>query len=1148
MKTLQRAITKSWLIASAILPVLILSFSSVQVNAQKIVIEPGFLNMNESNSFTIRNTGETRLNYVVEINTSFRTFHYNSLTELNSYPVSPGPDDSSAILNEALWTYEVPYTENANTSLYTYGLYGALGAGNINGQMGWSAEGENWKVVRPYSHIIASYMCGLSDGSGVPSAMFSPRVVHGSENVSSFSIDLNLGFASGSTWQIIPQNHESVVTRLQVNPEGTLQVLVRDNSGHASFQLIPAVVPNGTFTLSMEVDRKTALFTIFFNGQRVFTGKGFTNYIEQLALLTLNEKAGSALFANSYLSKQVGWGNDFTLNGGSSLILINEDYGYYYGQQSKVTGFLDPGESVTRDPSIATSDLLPGVYYDSIKIFSNDPDRARVVLPFSLAVEIPYTPPTDYQSPPVPLELRYDPLEVTIYKRDTTSVNLTLTNRTSLSQSVFFPTPTEIPLYKAFSHGSQNFQWKDISTTGTSLTLGDDDSQTVMIPFSGPITIGSNGYLVYGATQADSPDNRQMNDTYTLLSNTLAPYWDDLAPDELSGIYYQGNDEEFIVQYTNVPFKGTDIRNTFQVILYRDGAIKFQYLHMNDRQSATIAIVPGKDNPGYFRMDIANNEPFVRDSLAVLFQQPNFPKTPVNENDISGGYSFYPWILYPPEGGSSVDPMSSQSISIRLVSSYGLDDTIQELPVGVFKSNIFLLSHPFHRESYDPDELGHHDAGAFVVPITITVLENIPPVLGALKKLTLAENQSLEFSIMATDQNDTTLVLSLNSIPDFITPIHFGNKFMTYTLAPRVGDKGAYSILVKAADPHGAFDLDTLYVTVTPYCPIKDFSLTYFKSNREVSRFADMVTLDVADPEIEKYTIRANPAPGRIGSVRFTLDGRTINTDNTEPFTINNWVLPGLSAGLHALRVQAFSRDFGWGDAFEVTEVIIDVTNTAAVTQFVVADRNGNPLGQLVEGAVINIGDPEWNGFNVLAVTNQSTIRSVKFELNGVTARIDNRAPYAISGTSSGYEKPWTITPGTYMLTATPYMKYYGWGPPGIPLSVQFTIINLPSASNQLAGDLALQNEVTQRDTERIRVYPNPVKDVLHVQLLPAEGAYRLRLMNTSGQVLYTQEGSATQSQELIIPTHQLELRGGMYYLQLTRSNGFQQTVRIVKQ
>ena len=332
---------------------------------------------------------------------------------------------------------------------------------------------------------------------------------------------------------------------------------------------------------------------------------------------------------------------------------------------------------------------------------------------------------------------------------------------------------------------------------------------------------------------------------------------------------------------------------------------------------------------------------------------------------------------------------------------------------------------------------------------------------------------------------------------------------------------------------------------------IPDFSLTYFKSNREVSRFADLVTLDVADPDIEQYTIRANPALGRIGSVRFTLDGRTINTDNTEPYTINNWVLPGLSAGRHTLRVQAFSRDFGWGDAYEVTEVIIDVTNTAAVTQFVVADRNGISLGKLVDGAVINIGDPEWNGFNVLAVTNKSTIRSVKFELNGVTARIDNRAPYGISGTSSGYETPWVISPGTYTVKATPYMKYYGWGPAGIPMSVQFTITNIPSAGTNLAlgqSEILTEERQTNINDQRLRVYPNPVQAELHVVVSSSEGSYQLQLVSIYGQVLYSVKGNATTSQEHTISMQQLGLQSGVYYLEFRDTSGFTEVIKILKQ
>jgi hypothetical protein len=1146
MKTHDFSFSKYYKQLFSFISFLILCTYSSLVLAQVIVIEPDTLNLNISNTFTVKNTGDSRLDYIIESNTSFRTFHSNGLTELNSLPVSPGPDGLAAIPNDAKWAYEVPTGDYSNYyNTYWLSLY--------SGFEGWASTGENWKYIK--NGDLRFFYRGLSDGSGVASGFFSPRVEVGSENVSSFSMEVNFIYSKGTTWQIVPQSltNNQVVTRFQVNPDQTIQVLVKDNFGHASYQRINVILPTGYFHLSMEVDRKTSLFTIFFNGQRVFTGKGFSNSLEQVAALSLNESEEASMQIN-----MVNWDvyYPFYLIGCNPLVLIASDNENNYSDLSKVTGSLEPGASVTRSVGFSESDLIPGTYRDSLKVSTNDPDNPIVFLPYSITVDRPYIAPADYSAPPASLELEYNSTDVTLYKGDTVEVYFTLKNKSEIPQSLYFPQGTEIPLYKAFSHGSQNFDWKDISTTGTRLFLGNDDSQTVMMPDSGSITIGSNGYLSLGSTPANDPANRQIWDTYDLLSNIIAPYWDDLAPDDQSAILYLSEGDEFIVQYTNIPFNGTNIRNTFQVILYADGAIKYQYLHMHDRQSATIAVAPGY-NPDelwgqYSRMDIANNEPFVTDSLAILFQTPNYYKTPRDTVEANDGYSFYPWIHYPTESSITVEPGESQEVRIKLTSKYYSNDAVNELPLGVTKSNIFLLSHPFQRDSYEPDDKSHYDAGAFVVPIKINVIENSVPLVDHINNIVITEKESIECTINATDINDSIVTIYLDSIPDFITEVRAENKSITYKIAPTYGDAGEYKLVIHAQDPHGAMDTDTLHLSVLPYHAISDFSLTYFKTGTLILTFNDSITFDVADPNIEKYTIRANTMEENIRSIRFTLDGHLINTDNTVPFTINHWELPKLSAGIHTLRVQAFSKRNARGDGYEMKVAHINVINSASITQFNIVDKNGILIKRVFEGDSINISDPKMNGFNVIAISNINAIRSVKFILNNITARIDNRSPYGVYGTSNGYENPWPITTGSYTLTATPYMKYYAWGPAGTSLTMNFTIVNNASTSINIASarEESLEEMVLNSEEQRqVLVYPNPVLDELYIDLSKiSEGNFSLKLVNTHGQLLYSLQGNTEVISEYIISTNQLGLMSGVYYFQLIDAKGFHQVKKIIKQ
>lgn len=1090
-------------------------------SAQQIVVEPDTMNLNASNTITLRNTGDSRLNYVIKTNTSFRTFHSNGLTELNSEPVMPGLNGISAIPNDAGWA----------TSISVYDPYYFpyfLGVGNLNGNNGWVAQGDNWEMVSPQQWEV--YMRGRSDGSGVAGSAFSPRVVLGSENVSSFSMNIDFIYSTGSTWQIIPQalTTNQVVTRLQINPDQSLQVLIKDTVGQGSFTRINVPLPNGNFQLSMEVARNSSMFSLFFDGKRVFTGKGFADQVDQVALLSQMEKVNSSIFLTG-----------FYLNGGSSLIgMYNWDI---YADLSEASGYLDVGESIIKELSFSESDLIPNVYHDSIEIFSNDMDKPLILLPYSVKVERPYEPALDYTySPPPPaLELSYDTLEATIYKGDTATFNLTIKNKADVEQFVYFPQPENTydrqDRYNYFIYGPQNFQWTDISTTGTALTLGNDDSQTVKMPFNNKyITIGSNGYLVLDSTRADDPINKPFRQPFS-GANLLAAYWDDLAPDEYSGIHYKTYDEKIIIQYTNIPFYGTNLRNTFQAIYYSDGAIEFKYLSMNDRQSATISL--GRDygfdeqSSGFEVL----NEPFVKDSLAIFFQPlPSFIVDPdVEPNHYE--YVMYPWIHYPEEASLSVGANSNKTIEIKLYNTthYWAED----LSLGVTRGRIFL--HPL----------------PFILPVKITVLENPPPVLGPVNNLTISEKESLEISYTATDQNDSTVLVYMDSIPDFITTVQSGNKSITYKIAPDFGDVGEYALVIHAKDPHGAIDTDTLHLTITPYNAVVDFSLTLFKTGTIVSTFADLVTLDVADPDIEKYTIRANTASEKISSVTFKVDGRFINTDNSKPYTINQWTLPVLSAGYHTFTAQAFSRNNGRGNAFEIKEASIQVINSAAITTFDIVNIYGDKISSLAEGDVINIGDLPFTNVNIVANTSISSVRSVKFSLNGITARIDNRAPYAISGTANGYEIPWNIMPGSYTLTATPYMKYYAWGPAGTPLTVHFSMTNesLSIANARIASENIAVNEKESLGKnadirKHVIVYPNPVDNEVHVILGDlVDGNFAVKIMGTNGQILYYFKGNATYTPEHFIQLNQLGLTSGVYYLEVTDRNGYRETKKLMK-
>jgi hypothetical protein len=97
--------------------------------------------------------------------------------------------------------------------------------------------------------------------------------------------------------------------------------------------------------------------------------------------------------------------------------------------------------------------------------------------------------------------------------------------------------------YVDWDNGCPSGGFVDISTSGTSITLNDEDEYPLPLQF--PIfyqgtlysgaTIGNNGSLILGSTTAQVP---AANTTLTTAQNGLYPFWDDLASSG-PGIWFQ---------------------------------------------------------------------------------------------------------------------------------------------------------------------------------------------------------------------------------------------------------------------------------------------------------------------------------------------------------------------------------------------------------------------------------------------------------------------------------------------------------------------------------------------------------------------------------------------------------------------------------
>ncbi|MBE0565955.1 MAG: choice-of-anchor D domain-containing protein [Krumholzibacteria bacterium] len=178
--------------------------------------------------------------------------------------------------------------------------------------------------------------------------------------------------------------------------------------------------------------------------------------------------------------------------------------------------------------------------------------------------------------------------------------------------------------------GGPAYNWTDIAATGTPVFSGANDDRNV-----GPFPIGfdfpfygntfsdfrvcSNGFLSFTSTLT-ALTNQNLPNTGA-PENLLAAFWDDLNVNTANGnnVYYLYDGSKLIVQYDQVPRYGTTMLYTFQVLLYPDGTIVYQYEEMQGTRlnEATIGIQNDLRDDG---LTVVYNAAYVHDGLAIRFQ------------------------------------------------------------------------------------------------------------------------------------------------------------------------------------------------------------------------------------------------------------------------------------------------------------------------------------------------------------------------------------------------------------------------------------------------------------------------------------------------------------------------------------------------
>ena len=264
--------------------------------------------------------------------------------------------------------------------------------------------------------------------------------------------------------------------------------------------------------------------------------------------------------------------------------------------------------------------------------------------------------------------------------------------------------------------GGPAYAFVDISGTGTSVSLGDDDDQTVALPFSfpfygeafGEVAIVSNGFLNFGPAST-AYSNTPIPST-GVPDGFVAPLWDDLNPSAGGAVYYEDlGDGRFVVQWEAVPFYSAPGLNTFQAILYEDGQVLFQYAAV-DSGDATIGVESPGGTDG---LQVSFNTGYAESGLAVLIAPPAL------------------WIADASPAAGVLAPGATATVTVTLDAA--------DLDMGLYEDAITVRSN-------DPDE------PTKVADVSLLVSEvdllAAPPLL--------SPEDDAQFSLTGTSETDVT--------------------------------------------------------------------------------------------------------------------------------------------------------------------------------------------------------------------------------------------------------------------------------------------------------------------------------------------------------------------------------------------------------
>jgi subtilisin family serine protease len=432
-----------------------------------------------------------------------------------------------------------------------------------------------------------------------------------------------------------------------------------------------------------------------------------------------------------------------------------------------------------------------------------------------------------------------------------------------------------------------------------------------------------------------------------------------------------------------------------------------------------------------------------------------------------------------------------------------------------------------------------------LVPVTLTVDSNIPPVLAEIPETMVLENQIVNVTFTATDADDSTVTVTLQNLPAFITLVGSGNGFATYKIRPPVGAQGEYYLPVVAEDNRGATDVDTFHLSVKRFA-VNSFSVINITTGEVIAEFTDKITLNRARPDFAQLNIRANPSPEIVGSVKFKINGTQKNLDSSAPYLLQANYLAGIGVGQYRLLAEPFTEAWGHGQRGEGKQAILDIIYaTTEVTSFsLVNTSTGQVLQNFNDSITIDAARPDFANLNIRANTLPATVGCVKFKINGTQRNIDNTNPYLLKS-----QLLQQLGTGSFVLFGEPFDQPNGHGQRGQNKTATLNIVNSAATTATAARQGNPSSPIEEAGAALFTIYPVPVVDPLNFSVSGKkfEGEVELTIINVQGQLVHKVRVQADALHGYTISTAELGLSSGIYYLKVQSTNGLRDTKKFTK-